>query len=158
MYPHCRCLSEVFAGILLSVPQTEIPQMTSQVLPPFGRNLLQFINLINIDREFADDVLTKEAIRLLGDLCKVPGLGSDIADHSNKIWITEFISNATDVPPGASPLGMLIRIHTADALHCNSLSQLLVQASDQNGRLLMFCEVLCRGCPDNRAEVEETGF
>lgn len=92
----------VGAGILLSIPPTtaEIPQMTSQVLTPFGRNLLQFINLIHIDREFADEVLCKEAIRLLGDLCKVPGLGTEIADASNKQWITEFIANASEVPPG----------------------------------------------------------
>ena len=96
------CVSRC-AGILLSIPQTasEIPQMTSQVLTPFGRNLLQFINLINIDREFADEVLTKEAIRLLGDLCKVPGLGPEIADNTNKQWISEFISNASEVPAGA---------------------------------------------------------
>jgi hypothetical protein len=90
------------AGILLSIPQTpsEIPQMTSQVLTPFGRNLLQFINLVNIDREFADELLIKESVRLLGDLCKVPGLAAEIADATNKQWITEFLQNCADVPPG----------------------------------------------------------
>lgn len=89
--------------------------MTSQVLTPFGRNLLQFINLINIDREFADEVLTKEAIRLLGDLCKVPGLGPEIADNTNKQWISEFITNASEVPAGASPSR-----HSRGAARCAS--------------------------------------
>lgn len=88
------------AGILLAVPKApaDIPQLTSQVLTPFGRYLLNFVNVICMDLDFADEQLLKESVRLLGDLCQVPGLSQEIQDANNKQWITEFLQKCSDVP------------------------------------------------------------
>jgi hypothetical protein len=92
--------SDLTAGILLSLPKNaaDIPTMTSQLITPFGRHLLQFVNLIYSDKDFADDILVKESIRLLGDLCKVPQLSHEIVDASNKQWISDFLQTSSDVP------------------------------------------------------------
>lgn len=87
-------------GILLAVPKapSEIPQLTSQVLTPFGRYLLNFVNVICMDMDFADEPLLKESVRLIGDLCQVPGLSQEIQDANNKQWITDFLQKCVDVP------------------------------------------------------------
>lgn len=94
-------LTQCHAGILLAVPKapSEIPQLTSQVLTPFGRYLLNFVNVISMDMDFADEALLKESVRLLGDLCQVPGLSQEIQDANNKHWITDFLHKCDDVPP-----------------------------------------------------------
>lgn len=52
-----------------------------------------------MDLDFADEALLKESVRLLGDLCQVPGLGQEIQDANNKQWITEFLQKCAEVPP-----------------------------------------------------------
>lgn len=89
------------AGILSGVPddQSNIPQMTGQLLLPFGKHMITFLSLIHQDFEFVDESLRKEAVALLGDICRIPGIKAEFMNPAAQEWIEAFIQQAQDLPP-----------------------------------------------------------
>lgn len=92
------------AGILSSIDddQSRIPPATAQLLHPFGKHILTFLSLVHDDSDYADDTVRKEAINLLGDVCRVPGIRPEFMDPGVQTWIGDFLTQSTDVPPGTT--------------------------------------------------------